>query len=94
MRLERSDVEKLARLARLEFTEAELDAMLGDLDKMLGFVQKIQTLDLEGVEPLVYLQTEPGAMREDRAAEPMDPADALRPSADADGGYFRVPKVL
>jgi aspartyl-tRNA(Asn)/glutamyl-tRNA(Gln) amidotransferase subunit C len=94
MRLERSDVEKLARLARLEFTEAELDAMLGDLDKMLGFVQKIQTLELEGVEPLVYLQSEPGKMREDIANEPMDPADALRPSTDADGGYFRVPKVL
>ncbi|MBI1315460.1 Asp-tRNA(Asn)/Glu-tRNA(Gln) amidotransferase subunit GatC [bacterium] len=94
MRIEKEDVEKLAHLARLEFTGAELDAMVNDFDKMLGFVQRIQTLDLEGIEPLVYLNEEGQPLREDRPSEPMEPAEALRNSENSDGGYFRVPRVL
>ena len=53
MNLTREDVLKLADIAKLELSEAQADALLGDLEKMLGFVDKVRALDLDGVEPLV-----------------------------------------
>jgi aspartyl-tRNA(Asn)/glutamyl-tRNA(Gln) amidotransferase subunit C len=51
MKISKEEVEKLAHLARLEFSEEEKLSMQADMDKILGFVDKINELDLEGVEP-------------------------------------------
>jgi aspartyl-tRNA(Asn)/glutamyl-tRNA(Gln) amidotransferase subunit C len=92
MNLTRQDVLKLADIAKLELSDLEADALLGDLDKMLGFVDKVRALDLDGVEPLVYMTDRENVLREDLPTEPLSHAEALRGAPGADSDYFRVPR--
>ena len=92
MNLTRQDVLKLADIAKLELSDLEADALLGDLGKMLGFVDKVRALDLDGVEPLVYMTDRENVLREDLPAEPLSHAEALRGAPGADSDYFRVPR--
>jgi aspartyl-tRNA(Asn)/glutamyl-tRNA(Gln) amidotransferase subunit C len=92
MNLTREDVLKLADIAKLELSETQADALLGDLEKMLGFVDKVRALDLDGVEPLVYMTDRENVLRDDVPAEPLSHADALRNAPGADSDYFRVPR--
>ncbi len=94
MTLTKKDVEKLAHLARLEFSEKEKKEMLGDMKKMLAFVDKINELDLDGVEPLVYLIEEENVLREDIVTAQVTRDEALKNAPDRDTDYFRVPKVM
>ncbi|MEY3102580.1 MAG: Asp-tRNA(Asn)/Glu-tRNA(Gln) amidotransferase subunit GatC [Bacteroidota bacterium] len=92
MNLTRQDVLKLADIAKLELSDLEADALLGDLDKMLGFVDKVRALDLDGIEPLVYMTDRENVLREDLPTEPLSHAEALRGAPGADSDYFRVPR--
>ncbi len=94
MKITRTDVEKLAHLGRLELTEAELAQMEGDMNKMLLFVDKINELDLEGLEPLAYMSDEVNILREDEIIQTISHEEALKNAPDKDTDYFRVPKVL
>jgi aspartyl-tRNA(Asn)/glutamyl-tRNA(Gln) amidotransferase subunit C len=90
MNLTRLDVLKLADIAKLELSDLEADALLGDLGKMLGFVDKVRALDLDGVEPLVYMTDRENVLREDLPTDPLSHAEALRGAPGADSDYFRV----
>lgn len=92
MNLNRQDVLKLADIAKLELSDLEADAMLGDLVKMLGFVDKVRALDLDGMEPLVYMTDRENVLREDLPTDPLSHAEALRGAPGADSDYFRVPR--
>ena len=92
MNLTREDVLKLADIAKLELSETQADALLGDLEKMLGFVGKVRALDLDGVEPLVYITDRENVLRDDVPTEPLSHTDALRNAPGADSDYFRVPR--
>lgn len=94
MNITRKDVEKLAHLGRLELTEQELTQMEGDMNKMLHFVEKINELDLEGVEPLAYMSDEVNILREDEIIQAISHEEALKNAPDKDTDYFRVPKVI
>ncbi len=94
MKISKEEVEKLAHLARLEFSEEEKLSMQADMDKILGFVDKINELDLEGVEPLVYLNEDRNIMRADQVVQRISKEEALKNSPAKDSDYFRVPKVL
>ncbi|MFZ9777736.1 MAG: Asp-tRNA(Asn)/Glu-tRNA(Gln) amidotransferase subunit GatC [Schleiferiaceae bacterium] len=92
MNLTREDVLKLADIAKLELSSEQADALLGDLGKMLGFVDKVRALDLEGVEPLVYMPDRENVLREAAPTAALSHADALRGAPGADSDYFRVPR--
>lgn len=94
MKLTRAEVDKLAHLARLDFTDKEKEAMMQDMDKILEFVDKINELDLEGVEPLVYMNEETNRLRKDAVQEVVTKDEALKNAPDRDTDYFLVPKVL
>ncbi len=94
MKLSKEEVDKLAHLARLDFSEAEKEAIVNDMDKILGFVDKINELDLEGVEPLIYLSEERNVLRKDEAQDLVTKDEALKNAPDRDTDFFRVPKVL
>ena len=94
MKLDKETVEKLAHLARLEFSEEEKESMIGDMDKILAFVDKLSELDLEGVEPLVYLTEEGNVLRKDVVKTEVSKDKALSNAPDKDSDYFRVPKVM
>lgn len=94
MKLDKETVEKLAHLSRLEFSEVEKTEMMKDMDNILGFVAKIEELDLEGQEPLVYLTQEESVLREDKAVQIITKDQALKNAPDKDTDYFRVPKIV
>jgi aspartyl-tRNA(Asn)/glutamyl-tRNA(Gln) amidotransferase subunit C len=92
MEITREQIKHLAHLSRVELSEVELDAMQGDMTKILGFVAKIESLDLEGVEPLTQMSKSVDVMREDAVANMISKEDALKNAPDANSDYFRVPK--
>lgn len=94
MTLDIATVDKLAHLARLHFNEEDKSEILGDLNRMLEFVEKITELDTEGVEPLIYMNDSPNQLRPDVARKEMTRVEALKNAPKADSEYFRVPKVL
>ncbi|CAI8296634.1 MAG: Glutamyl-tRNA(Gln) amidotransferase subunit C [Flavobacteriia bacterium] len=94
MKLSKEEIEKLAHLARLEFAENELEQMKADLEKILAFVGRIDALNLEDVEPLIYMNKEVDKLRADEAKLELTKEDALKNAPDRDSDYFRVPKVL
>lgn len=94
MKLTPAEVDKLAHLARLEFSAEEKKAMLEDMDKILQFVDKISELNLEGVEPLVYLNEEGNIMRPDQVEQSVTKDEALKNAPQRDTDYFLVPKVV
>lgn len=94
MNLDKATVEKLAHLARLEFSEKEKEEMLQDMNKIMAFVDKINEMDLEGVEPLIYLTEEENVLRKDEVKTTVTKDEALKNAPDKDTDYFRVPKVM
>ena len=94
MKIDKKDVEKLAHLSRLQLNDKEIEAMQGDMNKMLTFVEKINELDLDGVEPLAYMSDEVNVLREDNVKQDITHDEALKNAPDKDTDYFRVPKVI
>ena len=94
MNLDKATVEKLAHLARLEFSEKEIEDMQMDMSKITAFVEKINELDLEGVEPLIYMTEEENILRPDEVRDQVSRDEALKNAPSKDTDYFRVPKVL
>ena len=84
----------MAHLARLEFEESAADAMVASMSEILDWVEKLQEVDTEGVEPLTHMSYEMNAWREDETGEMLSREDALCNAPYHDDEYFRVPKVL
>ena len=84
----------LAHLARLEFDENKEQQMLGDLNKILDWVDQLRQLDTTDVEPLVHLSQEINVLRRDEAHNTVSHQEGLRNAPRKDSDYFRVPKVL
>ncbi len=87
-------VEEVAHLARLEFTEEGKADILNDMNRMLAFVDKLNEMDTDGVEPLVYMTDEKNVMREDESKDTLTQKEALKNAPKKDSDYFKVPKVI
>jgi aspartyl-tRNA(Asn)/glutamyl-tRNA(Gln) amidotransferase subunit C len=87
-------VDKLAHLARLRFNEAEKQEIKTDLQRMIGFVEKLNELDLENVEPLLHMSGEVNVLREDKIEGSVSRTDALKNAPLHDEQFFKVPKVI
>ena len=94
MKIDKKDVEKLAHLSRLELDDKAIDEMQNDMNKMLSFVEKINALNLDGVEPLAYMSDEVNVLRKDEVKQDITHDEALKNAPDKDTDYFRVPKVI
>ena len=89
--IDREQVLHVARLARLELNEDEVSRMTGELSAILDHIEKISTLDLDGVPPTTHVVDVPNALRADepRPCLPREVALANAPAVDDDG--FSVP---
>ncbi|WP_116127918.1 Asp-tRNA(Asn)/Glu-tRNA(Gln) amidotransferase subunit GatC [Lewinella sp. IMCC34183] len=85
---------RLADLAKLELPEARVQQLRGDLTRILDMVEKLNELDLDGVEPLRYVTEVERVLRPDRVGEHLDRERALSNAPDHDGAFFRVPRVI
>jgi aspartyl-tRNA(Asn)/glutamyl-tRNA(Gln) amidotransferase subunit C len=87
-------VENLCHLACLEFDEAGKQEIKKDLQNMIGFVEKLNELDLRDIEPLLYMGEETNVLRDDIPALPLSRSEALANAPAADDMYFKVPQVV
>lgn len=94
MEVNMKTLERIAVLANLQFNEEEKEAILQDMNKMLGFVNILQELDTEGVEPLIYLTNEHSELRDDVVKMHITQQDALKNAPEKDSDFIKVPKVL
>ncbi|HOZ85316.1 MAG TPA: Asp-tRNA(Asn)/Glu-tRNA(Gln) amidotransferase subunit GatC [Niabella sp.] len=87
-------VDKLAHLSKLSFTEQEKKDISKDLQKMIGFVEKLNELDLKDIEPLMHMSDEINVLREDVVTGSISREEALRNAPATEGQFFLVPKVI
>jgi aspartyl-tRNA(Asn)/glutamyl-tRNA(Gln) amidotransferase subunit C len=94
MNVDRALILKLENLSRLELSEAERDKLAGSLNDILKMVDKLNELNTEGVEPLVYINEDSSVLREDVVKNQVSRQEALKNAPDHNGIYFKVPKVI
>jgi aspartyl-tRNA(Asn)/glutamyl-tRNA(Gln) amidotransferase subunit C len=87
-------VDKLSRLAMLQFSDEEREEIKKDLEKMIGFVGKLQEVDTTGVEPLLHLTSNINILREDIPGPLLSRQEALQNAPLHDHSFFKVPKVI
>jgi aspartyl-tRNA(Asn)/glutamyl-tRNA(Gln) amidotransferase subunit C len=89
--IDRAQVQHVARLARLELSETETDRMTAELSAVLGHIEKIGELDLDGVEPTSHVVDVVNALRPDEPRPSMPRERALAAAPDVADDGFRVP---
>jgi aspartyl-tRNA(Asn)/glutamyl-tRNA(Gln) amidotransferase subunit C len=87
-------IDKLSDLSKLEFNEAEKGEIKKDLTRMLDFVESLNEVNTDGIEPLIYVNPEVNVYRADEVTEQLSQKDALKNAPDHDSFYFKVPKVI
>ena len=87
-------IQDIAKLSKLKFDDSAEEKMKADLEKMLAFVDKLNEIDTEGVDPLIYMSEEINVLREDKVTEETSQEDALKNAPEKDSDYFKVPTVL
>jgi aspartyl-tRNA(Asn)/glutamyl-tRNA(Gln) amidotransferase subunit C len=87
-------IDRLCDLAKLEFKGEERAAIKQDLTRILSYFEKLNQIDTNGVEPLIFMTDAQNILREDKAAASIQREDALKNAPSKDSDYFRVPKFL
>lgn len=94
MHVDEKLIDHLANLARLEFSGEEKKTMVGDMNKIIGFVEKLNELDTTGIEPVRYMGRAINVYREDLPDNMLLQQQALKPAVMKNEQFFKVPKVI
>ena len=94
MKINQNTIKKLASLSKLKFNEKEMELITNDMEKMIDFIQTLEEIDTDGVEPLIHMTEGYNQWRADEVREMLPPNEALKNSPKADSSYFKLPKVL
>ena len=94
MEIDDKMVEKIAELAKLEFSGDARENIKKDMNQIIHFVETLNELDTTGVEPLIYMSDETNVLRKDKTKADISQEDALKNAPVRDSDYFKVPKVL
>jgi aspartyl-tRNA(Asn)/glutamyl-tRNA(Gln) amidotransferase subunit C len=88
------EVDHVARLARLQLSDAEKERMRRELDGILSYIDKLRALRTEGVPPTSHAVPMTNVMREDEPAPSLPQAEMLANAPDRSGEFFRVPRII
>lgn len=94
MKISDEVVDHIAHLARLEFEGEKKQTIKADMERIITFMEKLQEVNTDDVEPLIFMSDEVNVLREDVAVETITQDQALRNAPKKDSDYFRIPKVL
>lgn len=94
MKADKSTIDYIAHLSRLNLEGSDEDNMLGDLNTILDWVKKLEEVDTTDVAPLYHMTEHTSVVREDVANNALSREKALKNAPKQDGTFFRVPKVL
>ena len=87
-------IQDIAKLSKLKFDDSAKEKIKADLEKMIAFVDKLNEIDTEGIDPLIYMSEEVNVLREDKVSEKISQEDALKNAPEKDSDYFKVPTVF
>ena len=88
------DFSRVVKLARIEITSEEAARMAPQLGEVLGYVEKLNGVNVEGVEPTAHAVPLSNVLREDKLADSLSREDALRNAPESSNGLFVVPKIV
>lgn len=94
MKVDKENLKKVAHLARLNIKEGEEEKLLNDMSDILTWVEKLNELDTEGVEPLTHMTEEVNVLRTDKVLKSINTAQGLKNAPDHNDQFYKVPKVL
>jgi len=93
-KIDQAQVRKVAKLSRLDLTEAEVEEFTGQLSAILDYVEKMNELDTDSIEPLAHCLPISNIFRRDCVKESLGTEKALANAPQRDGNFFKVPKIL
>ena len=94
MKITCKDVENIALLSRLEFSQSELETFTGQMDAILQYAEVLNKLDVENVEPMAHVLPLKNVMRVDEVRPSLSRELALSNAPEQENGYFKVPKIM
>lgn len=94
MAIDAATVRKVARLARIAEPEDKLEGLAKELNGIMAWIEQLNEVDTDGVEPMTSAVHMPAPMREDVVTEGGDPAKVLSNAPSSTAGFFVVPKVV
>ena len=94
MSVDQNTVRRIARLARIAVTDDEVPHLQGELNAILSFVEQLNEVDVEGVEPMTSVTPLVMKKREDRVTDGGYPERIVRNAPATDDNFFLVPKVV
>ena len=94
MKVSEKDIQTVASLSRLKIREDESAQVRGQLDKFLTYVENLQSIDTEKIEPTTYALPMKNVFRNDEVRPSLDRELALSNAPLKEDGYFKVPRVL
>jgi aspartyl-tRNA(Asn)/glutamyl-tRNA(Gln) amidotransferase subunit C len=94
MSIDAATVRRIAHLARIAVEDSEIEHLAGEINSILGFVEQLKEVDVEGVEPMTSVTPIKLPMREDAVTDGGDAAKVLSNAPQSEEGFFLVPKVV
>jgi aspartyl-tRNA(Asn)/glutamyl-tRNA(Gln) amidotransferase subunit C len=94
MSLTPDEVRRIARLARIEVSPAEVEQTLGQLNEIFGLIEQLRAADTSGIAPMAHAVDVSQRLREDRVTETDRHADFQKIAPDTEAGLYLVPRVL
>lgn len=94
MKIDETTVNNLAALCRLEFTGEQKIKIQKDLENILDMCEQLNSVNTDGIEPLIYMNADTNVVREDKIGESLSHVEALKNAPKKDSDFFRVPKVI
>ncbi|GAA6179936.1 MULTISPECIES: Asp-tRNA(Asn)/Glu-tRNA(Gln) amidotransferase subunit GatC [unclassified Shimia] len=94
MSIDESTAAKVAKLARIKVEDEALPALAQEFNAVLGFIEQLNEVDVEGVEPMVSVTAMRLKRREDVVTDGDQQSKILKNAPDAREGFFAVPKVV
>tara|TARA_B100000427_G_C15409645_1_gene551416 strand:- start:604 stop:894 length:291 start_codon:yes stop_codon:yes gene_type:complete len=94
MRIDLKKVKKLAQLSKLNLNDEEAKNMFSDFKTMVSFINQLDEVSVDNIEPLIHVHEQPNIYREDIIDQEKLKKPILKQSASHNSDYFKVPKVI
>ncbi len=88
------DVQYIAHLSRIHLAEQETQALAKDLEKILGYIEKLKKLNVDAVKPTSHVLPIQNVFRSDTIRPSLSQREAMKMAAQQEKGFFKVPQVI
>jgi aspartyl-tRNA(Asn)/glutamyl-tRNA(Gln) amidotransferase subunit C len=94
MIIDKQTINKVANLARIEIQENDVEDLISNMNKILTFMEKLNELNTDGVEPLIYMNADENVWRKDVVVQEISVEEGLKNAALHNEQFFMVPKII